>query len=73
VSRYFSNYSKAEDWLLVPGLVEGRAAALVRDPGDRSGKHGYFVLLEWDAGKLIGIRDFRFARYAVEGAEMVVL
>ncbi|HEY2227907.1 MAG TPA: sigma-70 family RNA polymerase sigma factor [Xanthobacteraceae bacterium] len=73
VSKYFSNYAKAEDWLLVPGLVEGRAAALVRDPDDRSGKPGYFVLLEWDADKLIGIRDFRFARYAVEGAEMVVL
>jgi RNA polymerase sigma-70 factor (ECF subfamily) len=73
VSKYFSNYSKVTDWLLVPGLVEGRAAALVRNPDDQSGKPGYFVLLEWDADKLIGIRDFRFARYAVEGAEMVIL
>lgn len=31
----------------------------------------YFVLLEWDGGKLVAIRDFRYARYAVEGAEMV--
>src|ERR1700732_547569 len=28
VSRYFGNYSKIDDWHLVPGLVEGRPAVL---------------------------------------------
>src|ERR1700730_17711927 len=32
VSKYFGNYSKVEDWHLVPGLVEGRPAILVFDP-----------------------------------------
>ena len=32
---YFGNYSKAGDWHLVPGLVEGRPAILVFDPGNR--------------------------------------
>jgi RNA polymerase sigma-70 factor (ECF subfamily) len=73
VSRYFSNYAKVEDWRLMPGLVDGHAAALVRDPGDPSGKPCYFVLLDWAADKLVSIRDFRFARYAIEGAEMVFL
>src|ERR1700720_1442706 len=31
VSRYFGNYSKIDDWYLVPGLVEGRPAILVFD------------------------------------------
>src|SRR6202022_3376594 len=34
VSRYFGNYSKAHDWHLVPGLVEGRPEILVFDPSE---------------------------------------
>ena len=73
VSKYFSNYAKIDDWHLVPGLVEGRAAALVFDPADPLGQPGYFVLLDWSTDGLIAIRDFRHARYAIEGAEVVVL
>jgi RNA polymerase sigma-70 factor (ECF subfamily) len=73
VSKYFGNYAKTEDWHLVPGLVEGRAAALVFDPTHSRGQPGYFVLLDWNADGLIGIRDFRYARYAIEVAEVVVL
>jgi RNA polymerase sigma-70 factor (ECF subfamily) len=73
VSKYFGNYAKIADWHLVPGLVEGRAAALVRDPGDPRGQPCYFVLLDWSADRLISIRDFRHARYAIEGAAVVTL
>jgi RNA polymerase sigma-70 factor (ECF subfamily) len=73
VSKYFSNYAKNEDWHFVPGLVEGRAATLVCDPADPFGPPRYFVLLEWCADGLIAIRDFRYAPYAIEGAEMVKL
>lgn len=73
VARYFGNYSKVADWHLSPGLVEGRAAVLVFDPADPSGKPRYFVLLDWAEGKLVGIRDFRYATYATESAECVVL
>jgi RNA polymerase sigma-70 factor (ECF subfamily) len=73
VGNYFGNYSRIADWNLVPGLVEGRPAALVRDPGDPSGRPTYFVLLEWGGDGLVNIRDFRFARYAIDGAELLVL
>jgi RNA polymerase sigma-70 factor, ECF subfamily len=73
VGNYFGNYSRIADWHLVPGLVDGRPAALVRDPGDSSGRPAYFVLLEWGGDGLVNIRDFRFARYAIEGAELLVL
>jgi RNA polymerase sigma-70 factor, ECF subfamily len=73
VSNYFGNYSRIAGWRLVPGLVEGRPAALVFDPGDSSGRPMYFVLLEWGSNGLVNIRDFRYARYAIEGAELLVL
>jgi RNA polymerase sigma-70 factor (ECF subfamily) len=72
VAKYFHNYARAEDWHLVPGLVEGRPAVLVCDPGDPSRVPAYFVLLEWVGGSVVNMRDFRHARYATEGAEMRV-
>jgi RNA polymerase sigma-70 factor (ECF subfamily) len=71
VGRYFHNYSGADDWHLVPAQLEGRPAALVRDPADPCGAPAYFVLLEWRDGRVARIRDFRHARYATDGAELV--
>jgi RNA polymerase sigma-70 factor, ECF subfamily len=68
VSRYFGNYAGMADWRLAPGLVEGRPAILVFDPGE-PGAPKYFMLLQWSAGKVATIRDFRHAPYIVDGAE----
>jgi RNA polymerase sigma-70 factor (ECF subfamily) len=73
VASYFGNYALVHDWQLVPGFVDRHPAILVRDPRDASTRPIYFVLLEWAGGRLVGIRDFRYARYATEGAELVVL
>lgn len=72
VGKYFHNYAAVDDWHFVPGLVDRRPALLVRDPRDPSGAPAYFVLLQWAGDKLTNIRDFRHARYAIEGAEIVV-
>jgi RNA polymerase sigma-70 factor (ECF subfamily) len=72
VSRYFGNYSKVHDWRLVLGLVEGRPAILVFDPGSASPDPKYFMLLQWDGDKVAAIRDFRHASYVTEGAEFLV-
>ena len=72
VSRYFGNYSKAEDWYLAPGLVEGHPAILVFDPGAPGDGPKYFMLLQWAAGKVASIRDFRHAAYVIDGADFVV-
>ena len=72
VSRYFGNYSKASDWRLVPGLVEGRPAFLVFDPGQPGAAPKYFMLLQWSADKVAEIRDFRHAAYVIDGAEYLV-
>lgn len=68
VSRYFGNYAGIADWHLVPGLVDGQPAILVFDPGE-PGAPKYFMLLQWSAGKVATIRDFRHAPYIVDGAE----
>jgi RNA polymerase sigma-70 factor (ECF subfamily) len=69
VSRYFGNYSKANDWHLVPGLLEGRPAILVFDPNVSGARAKYFMLLDWQADKVATIRDFRHVPYVIEGAD----
>ena len=73
VSSYFTNYAKLSDWQLIPGFVDGRPGILVRDPADPGRRPMYFILLNWGADGLIGIRDFRYARYAIDGAELISL
>jgi RNA polymerase sigma-70 factor, ECF subfamily len=73
VAPYFDNYARLEDWHFVPGLVDGRPAVLVRNSSDPSGKLAYFILLQWEGNRVANIRDFRFARYATEGAELLML
>jgi len=72
VANYFDNYARLEDWHLIPGLVDGRPAVLVRNPSDPTGKLAYFILLQWEGDRVANIRDFRFARYATEGAELLI-
>src|SRR6266700_4767776 len=72
VSRYFGNYSKIDDWHLVPGLVEGRPAILVFDPNVSGSEPKYFMLLQWSADKDATIRDFRHVPYIIDGAEYLI-
>ena len=71
VSRYFGNYSQSSDWHLVPGQVQGRPAVVALDPDQPAGPPLYFMLIDWRDGRLLGVRDFRYARYAVEDAELI--
>jgi RNA polymerase sigma-70 factor (ECF subfamily) len=71
VSNYFHNYDGINDWQLVPGLVDRRPAVLVRAPNDPTAKPAYFILLAWEGDRIRSIRDFRFARYVTDGAELL--
>jgi RNA polymerase sigma-70 factor (ECF subfamily) len=73
VSKYLGMYRKLRDWRFVPGFVDGRTAALVCDLANPLGEPIYFVVLDWSIDGLISIRDFRYARYAIDRAEMIVL
>lgn len=69
-SNYFGNYGRLGGWHLVPGLVDRRPALLAYDPDDLGGQPLYFVVLEWTGNSVSAIRDFRYARYAMEGVEL---
>jgi RNA polymerase sigma-70 factor, ECF subfamily len=72
VSNYFTNYELTTHWHFMPGLVEGRPAILVHRPGDPS-RIDYFVLLGWQNDSVIAIRDFLYAPYVMDGAELIAL
>jgi RNA polymerase sigma-70 factor (ECF subfamily) len=73
VAPYFGNYAIRPHWRFTAGFVDSRPAILVYDADDPDERLKYFVLLEWAGGKIAGIRDFVFARYAMEGAELTVM
>ena len=52
--------------------MEGRPAILVFDPDAPGAPPKYFMLLQWSAGKVAAIRDFRHAAYVIEGAEILL-
>jgi RNA polymerase sigma-70 factor (ECF subfamily) len=73
VGLYFGNYASRPHWRFLPGFVDRRAAVLVYDADDPDERLKYFILLGWDGNRqVIAIRDFVFARYAMEGAEIML-
>jgi RNA polymerase sigma-70 factor (ECF subfamily) len=70
VGTYLHNYEQAKDWRMVAGSVEGRAAAIVCAATGGLAQPMYFVLLGWRAQKVTAIRDFRYARYVMEAADL---
>ena len=73
VAPYFSNYATRPHWRFVAGFVDRRPAMLVYDADDPDQRLKYFVLLAWAGERVVGIRDFVFARYAMDGAELAVI
>ena len=73
VSEYFGRYAETSPWRCVPGFVDRRPAIIMFDPQDPSGPPRYFVLLDWENGSIVNIRDFLFAHYAIEDAELFTL
>jgi len=73
VANYFTNYERATHWHFAPGFVEGRPAILVYNPANLAGPPTYFVLLEWREERLLTIRDFLYATYVMDGAEVQLL
>jgi RNA polymerase sigma-70 factor, ECF subfamily len=68
VSGYIHNYDHTADWYMSSGYVENQRAILVFEASGQSGAPGYFIFLEWKLGKVHAIKDFRYARYIVDGA-----
>lgn len=71
VATYFTNYTRLPDWHSELGWVDGQPAIVVRQPASTTSKPSYFILLRWDAARVVFIRDFVHARYVAESAEII--
>lgn len=68
VGTYFGNYSEVDLIAVEPVQIEGRPAMLVTDQDGC-----YAVVITWHDGAVAAIRDFRFARYVMNGAPILSL
>jgi RNA polymerase sigma-70 factor (ECF subfamily) len=70
VSNYFGNYDRAQDWILSLGFVDGNPAILVHDLSGSDPTPRGFMLLQWLGDEVVSIRDFRYAPYCLDGADI---
>jgi RNA polymerase sigma-70 factor (ECF subfamily) len=73
VREYFTRYAQAQGWTARAGLIEGRPAVLMQQVARAGDTPDYFVVLGWAADRVVSIRDFLFARYALADAEIRAL
>ncbi len=71
VGMFFGIYAEIDGVWLVPAWLEGREVIAVFD--DRADpKPSYIMWLEWRDGQISFIRDYRYVRYIVDEAELVL-
>ena len=68
VGEYFARYEKENLTVRVVSL-EGQLALAVHGPG--ASTPAYFILLEWQDGRVASIRDFRYVPYVAAEAEFI--
>jgi RNA polymerase sigma factor (sigma-70 family) len=73
IRPYFTRYAEVEKWRFALGAVEGQPAMLVFDGTGPMERPAHFVLIEWRSNRIIAIRDFLFASYALEAVDWVRL
>lgn len=71
VGMFFGIYSRSAPVRLAPAWLEGREVIAVwEDP--QAAKPSYLMWLEWTDGRISFIRDYRYVRYIVDDAELVL-
>ena len=71
VGRFFTIYATFDGVRLVPAWVEGREVIAVFEK-DAGAMPSYFMWLEWRGGRISFIRDYRYARYILEDAKLML-
>jgi RNA polymerase sigma-70 factor (ECF subfamily) len=69
VGAYFGRYQNEPDVRLAVVRLEGEDAIGVF-VGEGATRPAYFILLSWEGGRVAGIRDYRYARYVADEAEV---
>ncbi|WP_263485838.1 sigma-70 family RNA polymerase sigma factor [Mesorhizobium sp. CO1-1-11] len=71
VGMFFTIYARSDGLWLRPAWVEGREViAVFEDRADAKPSH--FMWLEWRDGRISFIRDYRYVRYVLEDADLVL-
>jgi RNA polymerase sigma factor (sigma-70 family) len=73
IGHYFTRYAEVKKWRFALGAVEGQPAMLVFDSTGPMERPAHFVLIDWRSNRIIAIRDFLFAPYALEAVDWVRL
>jgi RNA polymerase sigma factor (sigma-70 family) len=71
VGMFFGIYSRSAPVRLRPAWLDGREViAVYEDP--QAAKPSYLMWLEWADGRISFIRDYKYVRYVVDDAELVL-
>jgi RNA polymerase sigma factor (sigma-70 family) len=71
VGMFFGIYSRSAPVRLAPAWLDGREViAVYEDP--QATKPSYMMWLEWTDGRISFIRDYKYVRYVVHDAELVL-
>ena len=71
VGMFFGIYARSAPVRVAPAWLDGREViAVFEDP--QAVKPSYLMWLEWTDGRISFIRDYRYVRYVVDDAELVL-
>jgi RNA polymerase sigma factor (sigma-70 family) len=71
VGMFFGIYSRSAPVRLAPAWLDGREVIAVYEH-PQAVKPSYLMWLEWTDGRISFIRDYRYVRYVIDGAELVL-
>jgi RNA polymerase sigma-70 factor (ECF subfamily) len=71
VGMFFGIYSRSAPVRLAPAWLDGREVIAVYEDA-ASVKPSYLMWLEWTDGRISFIRDYKYVRYVIDDAELVL-
>ena len=71
VGMFFSIYAGIDGVWLAPAWLEGREVIAVFE-SRRDARPSYFMWLEWRGNRITLIRDYKYVRYVMAGAELTL-
>lgn len=73
IENYFTRYAEMSDWRLSIAWVGSELAAVVTAPSDPGAKPFNMIVIDWAGNRIVRLRDFYHAPYALDGAAVSVL
>jgi RNA polymerase sigma-70 factor (ECF subfamily) len=71
VGMFFGIYSRSAPVRLAPAWLDGREVIAVWEDA-QAAKPSYLMWLEWTDGRISFIRDYKYVRYVIDDAELVL-